>query len=1023
MSVDLVHFQGRRVQSPLSKRWLWVNDDPQRALIPEDADLNALAQLCEACAAPEVTTLGLTRRVSANQSDIAAFMNPLFECLVQRARRTPRLSVALQAFVVDLWERGLLALPPALTHWCRQVWRVRSESIGSLLPTLRDLDVACTLQDASWKVRAVGGAWQMHLMVCGARDLNDLTAETHPLALLREHKWVNTARAIERLRGPETRSMAHSDRLWTKYSDEHIKRDRTFRWALEKDASLSDWADALGDWVDTFDRRKPYVAANKFLNYLIAHPEIVRHPGQFCHRDYRPDVSFGDWIAPSVQHVATRVQAMQKFFEWLLDHRLTVTLETGWGVRSRDHVQPLASENAIVRTSSVRDAMPTRYVRDLLVILTENDWAWARAIRRDHVTVQCRETGKRINVWSPVRAMAIALKLLLPLRTFQVRMLASDEGDSRRYRAGSWVDAERQASIGDRPQPRVKKTDGCQGFLREFDGFTGFYVNTNKTHDSESLEQQGYEIPWQNERAIALVSELMEWQRRYNPSDTPLAWTDVDDPALQGRRSDRSLMAAGSTHFLFRDPAHDTDPRQPASDATLRNFWIKLLKEYERRLAASGKTDASGRPVRLVVKEDSQTHAKPVFDLHCLRVTLLTGLAVEGGVPLWVLSKLAGHTTVMMTLLYIKASAPYINAQLDAAEKKMANEEQDNFLRFVQSQERQAVRRVVAVNDDAAIDVLKNGRAHAWSSGPLGVCPADGGLCHVGGPALNEKRTLFGPVAGGAGNCVRCRFFVTGPPWLAGLVARFNAIVVRLRSLQRQEADTRSTMESMEMKLQNAPVAEPGRPPTAAVRALHHHLSLATQAHHTAIAKLMEEEQNWRATGQLIARCKTILDDDAARMEKDSPDCRGPALVPVGTRADVEIAVRECSTFTLFDSVCQSARFFPGEDITEALLRRSESLNLMLANNTRPAYFLGLSDHDALHVGNAFTSLLRAQFGEEAIGRMVDGVEPMPGPGEVPALDDFFTSSTLTLQQAPRALMPLPTPVSLTNCAEADVVR
>lgn len=39
------------------------------------------------------------------------------------------------------------------------------------------------------------------------------------------------------------------------------------------------------------------------------------------------------------------------------------------------------------------------------------------------------------------------------------------------------------------------------------------------------------------------------------------------------------------------------------------------------------------------------------------------------------------------------------------------------------------------------------------------------------------SKPYYSPGLGGAKNCVRCRFFITGPAFLGGLVARFNAEV------------------------------------------------------------------------------------------------------------------------------------------------------------------------------------------------------------------------------------------------------
>ena len=41
-------------------------------------------------------------------------------------------------------------------------------------------------------------------------------------------------------------------------------------------------------------------------------------------------------------------------------------------------------------------------------------------------------------MWSPVRAVALLIKLILPLRTHQIRLLDSGEADTWRYEKGKW---------------------------------------------------------------------------------------------------------------------------------------------------------------------------------------------------------------------------------------------------------------------------------------------------------------------------------------------------------------------------------------------------------------------------------------------------------------------------------------------------------------------------------------------------------------------------------------------------------
>lgn len=77
-------------------------------------------------------------------------------------------------------------------------------------------------------------------------------------------------------------------------------------------------------------------------------------------------------------------------------------------------------------------------------------------------------------------------------------------------------------------------------------------------------------------------------------------------------------------------------------------MWFYLLSELEARCTARGETLEDGTPLRFV---KAGSYATTHFPLHTLRVSLITAYALEGGVPMPVLSKLiAGHARLIMTI-------------------------------------------------------------------------------------------------------------------------------------------------------------------------------------------------------------------------------------------------------------------------------------------------------------------------------------------------------------------------------------
>lgn len=122
-------------------------------------------------------------------------------------------------------------------------------------------------------------------------------------------------------------------------------------------------------------------------------------------------------------------------------------------------------------------------------------------------TKEVTRKGNKITIhqiWSPVKAMVTFMKLHLPLRTYQVRMLDSGEADTWRYKQGQWVlNTKHDFALGSDKRPYGKGI-----FRRIHDTMTGMYstglyINTNKTADQNKDElERGYIIPWQNEEVL-----------------------------------------------------------------------------------------------------------------------------------------------------------------------------------------------------------------------------------------------------------------------------------------------------------------------------------------------------------------------------------------------------------------------------------------------------------------------------------------------------------------------------------------
>ena len=174
-----------------------------------------------------------------------------------------------------------------------------------------------------------------------------------------------------------------------------------------------------------------------------------------------------------------------------------------------------------------------------------------------------------------------------------------------------------------------------------------------------------------------------------------------------------------------------------------------------------------------------------LYPMHSLRVSIITAYALEGGVSIAILSKcIAGHARIIMTLYYTKVGVARVTEEMQEAEKRLLESEQEGFRLFLKDATYRQIEQFSAFNDPAALNILVAAKSpSSWVVEDKGVCPQACGGCATGGNLIRQEKNrndkyIFAPVAGYPlqKNCVRCRWFISGPAFLPGLVAHFNFI-------------------------------------------------------------------------------------------------------------------------------------------------------------------------------------------------------------------------------------------------------
>lgn len=774
------------------------------------------------------------------------------------------------------------------------------------------------------------------------------------------------------------------------------------RRVLEIDPRMEDWRSLAVEWLSL--QRKGLEnkrnALDSFLCLYAIEGQIDRNPLRFLLRT-TPKPSFIEVFlfsktknasqAKSIQKSGTRLNNIVKdFIDWVLAKKLSVPDDKGHSLVPYEFHNPLPrlSERASILSETLKTPLPFRYIKMLRTMLAEGptfcDWKWAqealksgsiggdwfvadsKRVDRDDPDCVWRERdttryekdklnlpARVTELWSPVRAVAVYIKLELPLRTFQTLMLDSGEADTWRYEGGKFRLNDSSLAVGSEKRPSQRGV-----FHRSTnEAEAGFYINTNKTADIDKNEQdKGYIIPWANAPALYWLEKLRNWQERYNPISESIPWSSL------GRRHFGTLpphtdvlVERGNACFLFRDAtAHGVDRYKPLPKAVLDRFWYLLLKRLEDRCFDNGEILHDGSPIRFV---DSTKKAVTHFPLHALRVSLITHYVLDLGLPIAVVSKLiAGHARIIMTLYYTKAGKAYLNEVMAEAERKLLATQESSYQRFLMDQSYEEIgRRFAFISDDALNACRQQTSAAGFVIEDKGICPVGSALCDIGGDRLINRQTeqTGGPVPGypHERNCVRCRFFLTGPAFLPGLQARFNQISYDAHECAERYNEMGEDIQLMENRRADCECSGMLFAETRDLERLSQRYEAEAEAMNRHLGDL-------RACHRLIARCIEIANDS----DKD-----GVLLVAAGALSDIGYALTETpSEMHQIEVLCENTVIYPEIDARRPTIRRSQLLDCMMEMNGKPPVFYRLTPQQQLHTGNAVMKLIQARAGSLA---------------------------------------------------------
>jgi hypothetical protein len=407
----------------------------------------------------------------------------------------------------------------------------------------------------------------------------------------------------------------------------------------------------------------------------------------------------------------------------------------------------------------------------------EGDYAFARGLgpSRCHHTLRNPETGEYENVFWPAEAIVVDIILNSGMRHKSGRWVDSGEGDEK------IIDRATMKMV-DNPHPAATLgRKDCFLQISDLPGKKSRRVFGQKVISNKTGKP--YTIPWVDAGIVDAFYRMLALQAKYNP---------IHRPAKPIKKRTRELTRVDPERLpdifpLFRDP--NDSHNMAVSDYKVLAYWKDLLRYCQEDV-----NKLFGHEYPLITEDGL------VFDLHALRVTMVSNL-LEAGVSLEVVKDLVGHATAMMTWYYNGLRSAKLNVTVQAAMEARSAAHDRLAAKDKDAIEEYADEAVVPdfVDHHVGVGMLrKYGERQDLAPFEIflhGICP--GGSCSTGGEMGSGERFL--PVWRERA-CSGCRYRVTGPKFLPGIQNRINNLCAELRLAEQRARELSREIEEKELE-------------------------------------------------------------------------------------------------------------------------------------------------------------------------------------------------------------------------------
>jgi len=237
-----------------------------------------------------------------------------------------------------------------------------------------------------------------------------------------------------------------------------------------------------------------------------------------------------------------------------------------------------------------------------------------------------RNNRGKLQIWFPVFWLHTYALMSVPARGRQLAYCDSGEADTLVPTLDSAGTIEWIKNISS-----LAGLTSVQSFVKYYEGEeVGMHFTTNKT----SFNGQGYSVAWIPESLAYWMILLRQWQSKYNPISRPMPWIECEKTSL----NEQQRIAKGSNCFLFREFGAEEPGHFSGRLATRLAASIYHTQPSDLLLAA------------LSGDKKTLSHYSSRYTPHSMRVSLITAYVEEFRLPLHIIMKVAGHSSVVMTM-------------------------------------------------------------------------------------------------------------------------------------------------------------------------------------------------------------------------------------------------------------------------------------------------------------------------------------------------------------------------------------